>query len=354
MRSTRINCVLSEVIFVLYGEKHSIPSMEKYSIDLREITANAMRFLHDFSVDFSSHQDADFDLSGALKAFDRALESSLLPLRNHKVLLLFSGGLDSSLLAVKLNQLNIDYIPLLVANKKDMDYKNAMEVAKILDLTLQVIELDANAYEKIIPEIMKTIGTTEEKQVNISAPFYLATQYAKDNRFEVAVLGQGADELFCGYQRYVDYLAKDPDTFKDYHLEDVKKSANKNFARDDAIFSSMGIALYNPYLSESIVKLTFSLPNRALINLDSKKPIKKHFLRLYAKNLNLDEKIIQKKKVAIQFGSGSYRLLRKLALKRGFTKDFANQYGYLANAQLYLDFTAQQHGIKNFNLRLDK
>ncbi len=336
------------------GEKHYLSSMEKDSINLRETTANAMRFLNNFNIGFSTLQDADFDLNGALEAFDRALETSLLPLRNRKVLLLFSGGIDSSLLAVKLTKLKIEYTPLLIANKKEVDYKNATEGAKILGLTLQIIELDAIIYEKIIPEIIKTIGTTEEKQVNISAPFYLAAEYAKTNRFEVAVLGQGADELFCGYQRYIDYLAKDPDNFRAFHLEDIKKSASKNFARDEAIFSSKEITLYNPYLSEEIVKLTFSLPNRALITMDAKKPIKKHFLRLYAKSFGLDEKIIQKKKVAIQFGSGSYRLLRKIALKRGFTKDFSMQHGYLTNAQLYLDYTSQQHGIKNFNLKIEK
>ena len=68
----------------------------------------------------------------------------------------------------------------------------------------------------------------------------------------------------------------------------------------------------------------------------------------------MDEEIIQMKKTAIQFGSGSYRLLRKLAIEQGFTKEFALKYGYNDNTQLYLDYLAQISNIKDFNLNIER
>ena len=258
------------------------------------------------------------------------------------------------ILAFKLNQLQITYQPVLVAKTNEIDYKNAMLVAGLLNLDLYIIELSATILEDIIPKIMRIIETTEEQQINISVPFYLAIEYLQNDEIPIAILGQGADELFCGYQRYVDYLRENPANFKAYHLDDVKKSSILNFARDNALFSSKNIIAFLPYLDQEIIKLAFSVPNDVLIPPGTEAIVKKNFLRLYAKMLGMDEQIIQMKKTAIQFGSGSYRLLRKLAIEQGFTKKFALKYGYNDNTQLYLDYLAQISNIKDFNLNIER
>jgi asparagine synthase (glutamine-hydrolysing) len=321
---------------------------------IEETTKNSIDFLNNYKNNWSALDDGSFDLMSNLKKFDNLLESSLLLLKNNNVALLFSGGIDSAVLALKMNQLNLKYRPIIMANEKELDYKNAIEASKVLNLDLTIIPLTMENFEQAIPEIMKIIGTTEEKQINISVPFYFITKYMIDNNLNIAVLGQGADELFCGYQRYVNYMIKDPNTFKKYHAQDLRNSILKNFDRDNAIFSSKGIIVYLPYVNEKIVKLALSLPNEVLINYNAKPPIKKNFLRLYAEMLGLDKKIRQKKKVAIQFGSGSYKLLRRLALKYGFTKPFSQKYGYLRHVQLYLDYLAQENGIRDFHLNLKK
>jgi len=309
--------------------------------------------IKDFTFDLGSINENDFKLNDALQKFDKALESNLLLLKNQSVALLFSGGIDSSILAHKMNQLHIKYHAILVArSQSELDYKNAIEASKLLNIDLNVLTLNLEGYEKILPLIMKIINSTDEKQVNISAPFFLIADYMEKHNIKVAVLGQCADEFFCGYQRYVDFLLNDSDNFKTYHLQDIKKSILKNFARDNLIFSSKNIITFYPYLSEEIFKMSLLIPNNILIDLTTVPPEKKHFLRLYAQMLNLSEKIWQKKKVAIQFGSGSYKLLRKIALKNGFTKPFSQEHGYLRHVQLYLDYLAQNQGIRDFNIKL--
>lgn len=324
---------------------------EKKTEDKMGLTSEDIQFIQNLTINTPINVD-NFDLNQTLNVFDRFFETNLIRLRNHNLALLFSGGLDSSLIAFKLNQLNIKFQPILVARPKEIDHKNAVEAAKLLHLELQIIEFDMLTLEAIIPSIMRIINTTEEKQINISVPFYLAAEYLHKNQIPLAILGQGADELFCGYQRYVDNLRTNPTNFKKYHLEDIKNSVRTNFSRDHAIFTSQQIGVYLPYLDPEIVKLTLSIPNHILIPQGFESLVKKNFLRLYAQKLGLDDAIIYKKKMAIQFGSGSYRLLRKLALKEGFTKHFAIKYGYLDNTQLYLDYIAQKMKIKQFDLKI--
>jgi asparagine synthetase B (glutamine-hydrolysing) len=327
--------------------------MNDIESQLRIYLTETIEKIKDFTFDLAAVNENDFDLNKALQKFDDALETNLLRLENQNIALLFSGGIDSSILAHKMNQLKIKYHAILVArSRSELDYKNAIEVSKLLNIELNILTLNLEGYEKILPLIMKIINSTDEKQVNISAPFFLIADYLEKHNIKVAVLGQCADELFCGYQRYVDFLLTDPDNFKTYHLQDIKKSILNNFTRDNLIFSSKNIIIFYPYLSDEILKMSLSIPNEILIDLTKDPPEKKHFLRLYAQKLKLSERIWQKKKVAIQFGSGSYKILRKIALKHGFTKPFSQEHGYLRHVQLYLDYLAQNQGIRDFNIKL--
>lgn len=326
--------------------------MEEKLVMLQEETKNALLNLKQLDPNKKAMEGKVFDLTDSLKLFDKILEKNLSRLRHFNVALLFSGGIDSSILAYKLNQLGIEFQAILVAHQKEVDYKNAIEVSSILGIDLHIIQLTMENYEQSLIDIIKTIDNTDEKQVNISAPFFMAAKYMARNNLNVAVLGQGADELFCGYQRHVTFLCEQPDEFERFHIEDLKESVPKNFNRDKAIFSNEGITTYLPYLEPSLVELTLSVPKEILINVKPEPPIKKNFLRLYADMLKLDVKIIQKKKVAIQFGSGSYKYLRKIALKHGFTKPFAQKHGYLRHVQLYLDYLAQTHNMRDFKIKL--
>ncbi|NHI93990.1 MAG: hypothetical protein EAX96_15990 [Candidatus Lokiarchaeota archaeon] len=299
-------------------------------------------------------QDYDLDLDSALQSFNKYLEVNLKRIIGFNNALFLSGGIDSSILAYKLNDLRIDFKALIIANEKEPDYRNAIEIADKLDIEINEIKLTLDKFENIIPEVIKILSDTEEKQVNIAAPFLLGAKYLQKKGFEIAILGQGADELFCGYQRYVDFLQVNPDQFKEFHLNDIKESVLQNFTRDNAIFSNYGIKICLPYFTENIIKLALSIPVKFLVNNEVKSPIKKFFLREYAKKLGIPKIIHEKKKIAIQFGSGSYKLLRKIALKNGFTKEISEKFGYRRHVQLYLDYLAQELGIKELGLNIDE
>ncbi len=316
---------------------------------LMELNLKEIALLESGSIHNGSYKNINLDCS--LQIFDKLLENNLNYIREFKTALLFSGGIDSSILAKKMTDLNIEFTPIFIAKENEPDFKNAIQASKLLKMNLIKIKFNIEKFEEIIPEIMKLIDDKDEKQINIGAPFTLAAKYLKKDDYNVAILGQGADELFGGYQRYVDFLKENLNEFHDYHVKDIQESVIKNFRRDYAIFSKNNIKLCLPYFTEDIIKFALSLPIEYIIKYEQDPPIKKVFLRNYAEWIGIPKKIYEKKKVAIQFGSGSYKILRKIALKHGFTKDFANSYGYRRHVQLYLDYIAQKYQI--FNSKLD-
>ena len=302
------------------------------------------------SISLKKIPERELDLDSAIDEFDQILEANLMKISGEKSALFLSGGIDSSILAFKLKELGIKFAAIIVASVNEPDFQNAIEVAKELDINIINRQLTVDKFEPIIPEIMRTIDDTEEKEVNIAVSFLMGAKFLQKNHFKVAILGQGADELFGGYQRYVDFLKEKSNQFKEFHLRDIKECVLKNYARDKAVFSSFGIEIYLPYFTEKIIELALSLPINLIVKHDTDPPIKKVFLRKYAKKLGLSKNIYEKKKIAIQFGSGSYKLLKQIALKNGFTKNFAEKFGYRRNIQFYLDFVAQMNMIKDSKL----
>lgn len=135
----------------------------------------------------------------------------------------------------------------------------------------------------------------------------------------VLLSGLGADELFAGYARHG--IAYSLNGFKgliDEVALDVSRLGKRNLGRDDRVISTWGREARYPYLDEEFVswvlrapiweKCGFGMANDEL-SLDPEKKA----LRLVALRLGL-EKVAQEKKRAIQFGS------RTAKMEKGRTK----------------------------------
>ena len=123
-----------------------------------------------------------------------------------------------------------------------------------------------------------------------------------------------------------------------------------NLQRDDAATMANTVELRLPYLSRRFIEFSMQIPPSFKI----KPPIRKYILRHLGKKLGLSEKIIQKPKRAIQFSSGSYDILKKLAKNFGFTKDFALKNGFFSPTQLFIDSIAFHLGFPNINPKIAK
>ena len=87
--------------------------------------------------------------------------------------------------------------------------EEAIQAAEELDLPLQVDLFKDSDVEEVLPKVVDLIEEPDPIKASIGVPFYWVAQKAAEANFKVLLAGQGADELFGGYQRYVTQFCKD-------------------------------------------------------------------------------------------------------------------------------------------------
>ena len=117
--------------------------------------------------------------------------------------ILLSGGLDSGLLLALMNEHGRDWPAYTVGygeTFEDDELRDAAETAALLGARHIPVRLDRQEFERSLPKI---VGCLEEPIASSSiVPMYFVCQRARAD-VKVALIGQGPDELFCGYKRHV-------------------------------------------------------------------------------------------------------------------------------------------------------
>jgi len=119
-----------------------------------------------------------------------------------------SGGVDSttiSLIAKKRNN-NVEafttcYLPKLKYKKFNIDFQYAKKISNDYNIKLNVhyVENEKNLYE----DFKKVTDYMDEPVSNLNfLNTYWQTKLAKEKNIKVVLTGDGADEIFCGYDRY--------------------------------------------------------------------------------------------------------------------------------------------------------
>jgi asparagine synthase (glutamine-hydrolysing) len=231
--------------------------------------------------------------------------------------LLFSGGLDSSILASLLSSLSSSPIHLLVSGVDSAkDVSSARSAATLLNLPIVVRSFTIDELEKVLPEILTAANSNDLLQVSLAIPLFFAASKAKEIGISTLFTGQGADELFGGYARFVRILKKAGPSAT---IAEMKKAFNQlldtTLPCQQAVAQYFDLKLASPYLDSDVVSFASNLPLQNKISISKDIIIRKRILREVARTLNLPNRIINAPKKAAQFGSGSNRLLSKLAIQ---------------------------------------
>ena len=225
--------------------------------------------------------------------------------------LLFSGGVDSSLLALLLKRQKVKFTCFFSYIKDDTEAKDlifAKNAAKEIGLNLEIVSADRKEVSKILPEVISIIDSINPVSVGVAIPGYLSCKKAKAKKTEVIFSGLGSDELFAGYSRFT---TKNQKIETNKCLDNLQKD---NLDRDEAIAKHFDMAIKCPYLDKNIINCALTLQPKLLISKTQNKII----LREIAKSLGLSKELAERKKLACQYGSNSDRILEKLAKEKKF------------------------------------
>jgi asparagine synthase (glutamine-hydrolysing) len=243
----------------------------------------------------------------------------------NEIAVAFSGGLDSSVIAFLTKKCggNVQLVHVSLENRPETE--EAKRAADELELPIQVCLFKEAHVEKVVSKVVELIEEPDPVKVSIGVPFYWTAEKTAEAGFRVLLAGQGADELFGGYQRYInDYLLYGKEKVRRTMFNDAVRLHESNIERDVKICSFHDVELRLPYASYEIADFALSLPVELKIEKKADS-IRKLVLRKVAENIGLPASIAQKPKRAVQYSTGINDALKKIANKHKKTiKEYVN------------------------------
>jgi len=229
--------------------------------------------------------------------------------------ILFSGGVDSTLLAFLCKKYNLGFTCYTIGLENSQDIEYAKIIANKYDLDLKYKILALDEFETIIKNVVKILNNSEIVWVSVGSVLYATAQLAVKDNIKILFGGIGTEEIFAGYQRH-DEALKNND-FEALHKEcwnGLKNMWNRDLLRDFKISKNLGVELRTPYMDENVIKTAMQIHPMYKLNKEDKKLI----LREIAEDLGLEKEFAWRKKKAAQYGSNFIKGIDKLAKKHNF------------------------------------
>ncbi len=248
----------------------------------------------------------------ALEGLERAIETAADAALNddREVAVAFSGGVDSALVAELLDA------PLYVVGFPDShDVAAARTAADAVGRELTIVELEPADLERAVPEIVRATGRTNAMDVQIALPLYLVGERVAADGFDALAVGQGADELFGGYEKVVrlDHRVE-AETVRGAVREGIR-SLPDQLPRDVLTIEATGLEPVAPFLHDAVVEAALRLPDELLADAEERK---RGFRRVAADYLPAE--VAERDKKAVQYGSLVARELDRLARQAGYKR----------------------------------
>lgn len=231
----------------------------------------------------------------------------------------FSGGLDSSIIAffAKESRAEVHLIHASLENQPETEH--AKEAAEQLKLPIQIQLFKEEAAEKIVPKVVELVEEPDPIKISIGIPLYWTAEKAAEMGFKVMLAGQGADELFGGYRRYIEYyLVHGDEKTRRMIFDEVSRLYETNLERDFKICNVHNVELRLPFAAFEMARFSVELPVRLKIE-PRYNSLRKLVLRQAAEDAGLAESIVKRPKKAIQYATGINKVLKRIAKKNGLT-----------------------------------
>lgn len=240
------------------------------------------------------------------KAIINALDSVLADLPTDTGIL-FSGGVDSSLLAT-ISKRHSSPVLYTVGIEGAPDLLAAEKAATKLELPWKPIVIDGDELESHCMTLLKLISAENPVTVSFELPLQVVASVSRE---KVIITGQGADELFAGFHKY---LSMSLIELKRSLKSDLAKVIEQVMPLDHRIANHHGKEIIHPFLDHRMIDVANSIPVEDMII----GGVRKVPLRHAAELMDLGS-IASREKKAAQYGSGIMKVLRERSRDRSLT-----------------------------------
>ncbi len=250
-------------------------------------------------------------VSGASSLSDNAQELSRLlhcavkqrlP-RDLPCAVMFGGGVDSTLVLHIARRFRPRTKAYLVSNEQGRDRPYALEYASKTGGDLTLVDFQVEEIFRLLPEVVLATETFEPNVVRNGVFSFLLARRIHEDGIRVALCGEGADELFCGY----------PEIARQATAEEMMKARERfisglhrtQLQRVDRCSMAHTLETRVPFLDVSVAGFALGLEPGHLVRRQGRAIIDKAVLRqIYVEDSTLPRSIGEREKVVFVDGAG--------------------------------------------------
>jgi len=220
---------------------------------------------------------------------------------------MFSGGIDSTLIAHYARRFQPKAAGYFVGGERAPDYRYAAEYAERTGFDLRLVPFDADSDETFacIDEVVAVTESFEPNLVRGAVCSLAVAEKMHKDGIRVALCGEGADELFCGYPPLEIAFQEDAAAGRTIRGECLDLMHRISLQRVDRCSMRHQVETREPFLDPSVANYALNLDGAALVREVGGKAVGKHILReIY--NLYPDElPATIRDRTKVPFGEGA-------------------------------------------------
>jgi asparagine synthase (glutamine-hydrolysing) len=253
---------------------------------------------------------------------DMPLEEAIVTavnLRSDEGVTALSGGVDSTLVAHLARR---ECVAVGLVDSHDLN--QARHAADTLGLSCTYVTITPKELAAALPLVVGAIPVRDPVNTGIALTQYFVARFAGEQGYRRVITGQGADELFGGYSRYLETPTLAEDLERDFLGLELQAT------RDQSVAALHGAYFSMPYMDVRVVRAARAIPAAEKVQ-EGRRKIP---LRQVAER-HIPAEFAWYEKKAMQYGSGVWKELQRLARKNG----------YKVSIQDYIDHISRvEHG----------
>lgn len=228
----------------------------------------------------------------------------------NKIGIAFSGGVDSTLLAMICKNMKIDTTLLTVGFPDSNDIEFSKSISHKINMNHKILEIEKGDLPVITKKIKNEISCSNTSHIENCIAFNYIAKLASNNDIRVVLTANGFDELFCGYNNFRFIFNQGSDTInKTIESKILNELELTNEIKQVA--KEYRVSILQPFLSKGFISVAMKFPiyNKIVSNDDV---LRKHIIRKIALSFDLPPEVIFRRKKAIQYGSLIHKYYKKI------------------------------------------